>query len=199
MTSSEQAPRPRGLSRGHFRQIARNGFGDGGNSYAYSYAWYDGHLYIGTIRHLLVLIKKRLPFEMPNQVWPVPVPESDGHLDLCAQVWRYGPEAGSWECVYRSPMTKGLNDRDVPLATGFRNMAVFRGKGDSRPAIYTIASCGSYGLGPVLLRAPDGVHFEPASEPGLGLGDPNLTTFRGVLPFKGRLFMAPSGTRGGSR
>src|SRR5256885_37869 len=106
-------PRPVGLSAGHFRKIATNGFGDGGNSYAYSYSWYNDHVYIGTIRHLLVLVKLRIPIDTPGQVWPVPAPKSDRDLDLCAQIWRYSPVADSWERVYRSPMTKGLNDRDV--------------------------------------------------------------------------------------
>src|SRR4051794_31927591 len=189
--------RSRGLSTGHFRKIAVNGFGDPANSYAYSYAWYDDHLFIGTIRNLLVLIKKRLPLNTPSVCWPVPLPDSDAEIDLCAQIWKYSPRTTKWERVYRSPLTRGVDDCTVPLSSGFRNMAVFQGKSDRQPAIYTVASCGTYGLGPVLMRSPDGIDFGVVSEPGLGLGDTRITTFRGVIPFKGRLFMAPVGSRGG--
>ena len=107
------------------------------------------------------------------------------------------PRTTKWERVYRSPLTRGVDDCTVPLSSGFRNMAVFQGKSDRQPAIYTVASCGTYGLGPVLMRSPDGIDFGVVSEPGLGLGDTRITTFRGVIPFKGRLFMAPVGSRGG--
>jgi SAM-dependent methyltransferase len=90
-----------------------------------------------------------------------------------------------------------VDGRVVPLAMGFRNMAVFRGRSDPRPAIYTVANCGSYGKGPVLLRARNGDDFEVVGEPGMGVGDPNVTAFRGTLAFKGRLFTTPAGSRGG--
>lgn len=189
------APRPRGLSNGHFRRIATNGFGDGRNSYAWSSAWFDDHLYIGTIRHVLVTLSKRVAFDA---VWPVPLPKADEELDVRAQIWRYSFDQDRWDRIYRSPMVPGLEGKMTPLATGFRNMSVFQGKSDSRPVIYTIPSCNRYhGLGPVLLRSEDGLNFEVASEHGLGIGDPNVITFRGNLPFKGRLFISPSGSRGG--
>ncbi len=192
------APPGRGLGRNHFRKVAANGFGDGANSYPYCAAWFDGRLYIGTTRHALIVLKMRLQLEVPFETWPVPVPESDRGLDLRAQIWRYDPACRTWERVFRSPMTRGLEGREVPLSLGFRNMAVFQGRSDPRPAIYTIASCGTFGLGPVLFRCEDGRNFRPASGPGLGLGDPGVTTFRGVVPFKGRLFITPAGSRGGN-
>jgi SAM-dependent methyltransferase len=189
-------PRPLGLSPGHFRRIAVNGFGDGSNSYPWSCAWYEDHLYVGTVRHILPLFKTRVPLNS-LQAWPVPVPESDKQLDLCGQVWRYSPRTETWERVYRSPLTKGVDGRDVPLAYGFRNMSVFQGKSDTRPALYTIPSCGRWGKGPIMLRSTDGRHFDVVGEQGLGLGDPNIVTFRGNLTFKGKLFISPSGSRGG--
>jgi SAM-dependent methyltransferase len=186
-----------GLSRGHFRKIASNGFGDGGNSYAWGRTWFKDHLYVGTNRHLLVLLLKRFPYKVPMPVWPVPTPESTFDLDLAAQVWRYNPDTDIWQRVYKAPMVDGIDNHRVPLAYGFRNMAVFQGKSDREPVIYTIPTCGSYGKGPVLLRCEDGVNFEVRSEPGLGLGDASITSFRGVVPFKGKLFITPSGTRGG--
>src|SRR5205085_3860807 len=126
--------------------IATNGFGDGSNSYAWSCLWYDDHVYIGSNRHLLIMMKKRFTFEIPLAVWPVPVPETDKEIDLRAQIWRYSPKTQTWERVYRAIMTPGLENRMVPVAFGFRNMVSFQGKSDRKPAIYTIPSCGSYGL-----------------------------------------------------
>lgn len=196
--AGQGAAKRRGLGRGQFRKVAANGFGDGANSYPYCAAWFDEHLYIGTTRHALTVLKMRLKLEVPFEVWPVPVPESDRDLDLRAQIWRYDPRGRVWDRVFRSPMTQGLGGREVPLSLGFRNMAVFQGRGDPRPVIYTISSCGSFGLGPVLFRCDDGRNFLPTGEPGLSLGDPGITTFRGVVAFKGRLFITPAGSRGGN-
>jgi SAM-dependent methyltransferase len=184
-----------GLSLGHFRCVARNGFGDPSNSYAWSGVWYDDHVYIGTITHLLVTLQRRISAQM---VWPVPRPAPDEDPDLRGQIWRYSPRTQMWQRVFQSPLVVGLRGRPTPLATGFRNMSVFQGKGDCRPAIYTIPSCNrDEGLGPVVLRSEDGLHFEPVSQPGLTLADTNVNTFRGNVAFKGRLFIAPSGSRSG--
>lgn len=192
LTSRTPAP----LSVGQFRKIAERGFGDGRNSYAYCYAWFHDHLYIGTNRDLLVLLKKRFRFEVPLATWPVPVPDQIDPRNLCAEIWRYAPASGEWKRVFKSGLVTGLENRTVPLAAGFRNMAVFQGRSDPAPAIYTIPSCGSSGQGVVLMRCLDGETFEVVSEPGMGLGNDNITSFRGVIAFKGRLFATPSGSRG---
>lgn len=189
--------RPLGLGLGHFRKIAAGGFGDGRNSYAYGYAWYDDHLYIGTNRDLLVLARTRFRFEIPTAVWPVEMPQQYDPAEAGGEIWRYSPASDSWQRVYKSPLTTGVEGRTVPVATGFRNMLVFQGQSDPRPALYTIPSCGTFGAGPVMLRSTDGTHFEQISEPGLGLGDQNITAFRSLVAFKGRLFMTPAGSRGG--
>ena len=187
---------PAPLRIGQFRKVAGNGFGDGQNSYAYCSAWYDDHLYIGTNRNLLLLIKKRFKFEVPLANWPVADPPDWSVENQRAEIWRYHPPTDKWERVYQSPITRGLQDQNVPLAAGFRNMAVFQGRSDTRPAIYTIPSCGSSGRGPVLLHSANGTTFEQIGEPGMGLGDPDVTSFRAVIPFKGRLFVTPAGSRG---
>src|SRR5574337_203468 len=147
---TSRPPVPLGI--GHFRKVAGNGFGDGHNAYAYSYCWHNGHVFIGTNRDILVLIKRRFKFDVPLGIWPVPVPEQIPPENLCAEIWRYSPATKVWQRVHKSPLTRGLEDRTVPVASGFRNMAVFQGRSDPQPAIYTIPSCGSFGLGPVLMR-----------------------------------------------
>jgi hypothetical protein len=190
--------RPQPLSLGHFRKISGSGFGDGRNAYAWSCAWFRDHVYIGTNRQVLVVSKKRIPIQVPYAVYPVPIPEGDEFLDQRSEIWRYNPKTDIWQRVFRSPIVDGLQGRPAPLAGGFRNMAVFQGKSDSAPAIYTIPGCTSRGIGPVLLRSQDGEHFAIASEPGIGLGDPNVISYRGAVPLKGRLFISPAASRGGN-
>lgn len=189
-------PAPVGLNLGHFRKVSGTGFGDSQNSYAYAYAWHNDHLYIGTSRNILVLIRKRFTFEVPMAQWPVEVPDTIDPDRLAGEIWRYSPTRAAWERCYHSTLTTGLDGNTVPVASGFRNMAVFQGRSDARACIYTIPSCGSNGAGVVLMRCEDGLNFEVVSEPGMGLPDKNLASFRGVIAFQGRLFATPSGSRG---
>lgn len=186
----------RGLTGGHFRKIATNGFGDGGNAYSWGCTWYKDHLYIGTNRLVLVIYKKRIRYNINTAAWPVGINQEHEPLDMRGQVWRYSLEENSWERVFHSPMTEGVDGKSVPLACGFRHLTQFQGKSDPHPVIYSIPGAGFDSLGPTLLRCEDGVNFEPASKPGLGL-DPKIVAYRGAVSFKGRLFISPAGYRGG--
>ena len=94
-------PRPSGLSAGNFRKIAVNGFGDPHNSYAWSSAWFDDHIYVGTNRDLLATLSM-FPYELPMPVWPVPKPESRWVLDLRGQLLVRGCESWVVEKGHRS-------------------------------------------------------------------------------------------------
>jgi len=179
--------------------VAVGGFGDGHNSYAYGYAWFQDHVYVGTNRDILVLAKTRLKYTVPTEVWPIDLPDPKAYRDPDpgGQIWRYNPRTDVWQRVYFSPIVTGVDGADTPISTGFRNLVVFQGKSDPAPALYTIPSCGSTGLGVVMLRCADGQHFEQISDFGMGLTDRNITAFRSLVTFKGRLFMTPAGSRGG--
>jgi hypothetical protein len=187
------------LSAGNFRRIAERGFGDGCNSYAYSSVWYDNHLYIGTVRNVLPVIMMRWPFEIPFEIAPVPVPDDYTKLDLRGQIWRYNPLTREWKRIYRSPMVPGWEGRLAPVAVGFRCMTLFQGKSDARPAIYTFPIVGRNSLGAVTLRSIDGETFEALPPPRVAGEDEYFGSFRGVVAFKGRLFVAPSHTKGNPR
>ncbi|HEY2761111.1 MAG TPA: hypothetical protein VGI75_10215, partial [Pirellulales bacterium] len=191
--SSGSAPKP--LSIGHFKRVAEGGFGDGSNSYAYSSCWYDDHLYIGSNRDILPLLILRLPFEPPFRVQPVPVPKDYTGLDLRGQIWRYNPRTKFWQRIYQAPMLPGYQGRLVPEAFGFRAMAVFQGKSDERPAIYTLPFVGRNALEAVALRSIDGLSFHripPPCVPGVA---EVFGSFRSITPFKGRLFASPSSSK----
>ncbi|HEV7859844.1 MAG TPA: hypothetical protein VGO91_14605, partial [Pyrinomonadaceae bacterium] len=185
----------RGLAMPDFERVAVGGFGDGGNSYAHSMAWFQDKLYVGTVRHLLCLLKSSQP-PLPHFMnpWPVNYPGDVFTLDLRAQVWCYDPQSKQWEQVYTSPVVTGPHGHQVPRDLGYRGMAVFQGLSDTAPALYVnTVSSDSRGPGAHILRSTDGVNFEVASEPGLG--DASVSTFRTLVPFKERLYLSPTGQR----
>ena len=48
------------------QQVAPHGFGDAGNSYAWSSAWFRGHLYVGTARDALCVEGATQAFYAPG-------------------------------------------------------------------------------------------------------------------------------------
>lgn len=182
-----------GLREVNFRKISQNGFGDPLNSYPHSMIWFRDKLYVATTRANLHLLWFTIGERIHNfQAWPVQPPENPHDLDLRAQIWCYDPGPDSWENVYVSPMIMGSEGFEVPLAIGFRGMAIHQAPDDSEPAIYVPTWSPRLGPGPVLLRSRDGKQFERVSKPGLG--DSTVTTIRSVVSYKGKLFVAPTGT-----
>ncbi len=185
---------PRGYSRKDFRMIACEGFGDGLNNYAHSMAWFKGRLYVGTTRGNFPLMKARLPIDLDP--WPVECPENPFDLDLRAEIWRYGPEEGTWERVHKSPTITGSHGKPIPRELGFRGMIVYKAGENDKEALYVCTWSPAKGPGPILLRTEDGTNFKPSCEPGL-IGLP-VTTIRSITEFKGRLYTTPAGSRGGN-
>lgn len=185
--------RPKGLSRGHFRRVAERGFGDGNNTYAYSCAWFDEHVYIGVTRYTLPLLAKKKYRNIPLDPFPVPmIPMKD--MDLRGQIWRYSPARQVWELAFRSPMID-VQGHKIPLVISFRNMVVFQGKSDPGPALYTAPTQGLKSTRRVMLRSCDGLNFDEVSQPILKGEYGKWRSFRGLVPFKGRLFTSPAASQ----
>ncbi len=194
MIPSDFAPPP-GLSIPDFRRIAAKGFGDPYNAYPHSMAWYKNHLYVGTTRANLCMLKvSKLPTKFA--FWPVECPDNLYDLDMRAQIWSYNPLSAQWREVYRSPLIVNDKGDTLPRDMGYRGMAVFQGESDPEPALYVSTYASARGPGAYILRSVDGKHFAPVSKPGL-LALPT-TSIRTLTPFKGRLFTAPTGRAGGS-
>jgi hypothetical protein len=204
----ERKPKPRvkdpapvpGLGLADFRRICENGFGDAHNSFAHSMAWYKGHLYIGTTRSNFQMIKIQTTFrDLPLPMWPVEGPDdAEGlyrELDRRSQIWRFEPREGVWEEVFRAPLVMGLTNEDVARETGYRAMLVFQGASDPEPALYVASWAVSRSPGALLLRSLDGLEYTPVSPYGIIEGMP-VTATRVLVPFKGKLFTSPTGTRG---
>ncbi len=182
-----------GLNAVNFRKIVPNGFGDPHNSYPHAMTWFNDRLYVTTTRDNLVILKMRSPFEIPLEFWPVPLPQDLWDLDLRAQIWRHDPADGSWEKVHTSPMTTGPGGVEVPLSIAYRTIGAFQGRSDRAPALYVPTFAPSMlGVGSVLLRSEDGVAFSEVSGPGPGVEGQSFRSFRTMVPFKGRLFTAPT-------
>jgi len=193
MDCEKTQARPKGLCRGHFRRVAERGFGDGNNTYAYSCAWFDEHVYIGVTRYTLPLLAKKKYRNIPLDPFPVPtLPMKD--MDLRGQIWRYSPARQVWELAFRSPMID-VQGHKIPLAISFRNMVVFQGKSDPGPALYTAPTQGLKSTRRVMLRSCDGLNFEEVSQPILEGEYGKWRSFRGLVPFKGRLFTSPAASQ----
>ncbi len=168
----------------HFELIGQAGLGHPVSTLAHSMSWYRDHLYLGTT-----------------------TPKSSGADDR-GRVMRYDHQMGTWETMFESPILVpdariqaraiargGTMAKKMPAPTelgrefGLRSMAVFQGPGDPGPCLYA----GSMSLwGGLILRSTDGRNFEPVTTPGLG--DDTILSFRGLTPFKGKLFTSPAGT-----
>jgi hypothetical protein len=173
-----------------FERIANHGIGNPRSGLAHSMCYFRGRLYVG-------------------------VTHSSGTTpDDAARILRYDPTTSEWEEVYRSPLVKSdekaaarmpnfalmrkLSDRRgqretvhdlVPRERGFRGMTVLQKKGN-RGGILCVSTLSHWGS--QLLCSKDGEQFTSITEPGLG--DPNILSFRCVVPFKGKVFLAPVGS-----
>lgn len=198
---SAEPPRP--LFPWEFDEAAPQGFGDRQNSVAWSMQWWNGKLYVGTVRAWFCWA--RVWFD--KAFAPLPYPPQDPDLDcapdprdlpLQAEIWRYTPETRTWERVYQS-----ANDVEIPgnpgrytaRELGYRGMVVFQ-EPDGTEALYVGGTTSSLLWPPMppprILRSTDGTTFEPLPQaPGTVLGDlgQDQTTFRGMQVYKGRLYV----------
>lgn len=182
-----------GLERFQFQLIAASGFGDPLNSFAHTMTWFRGRLYVGTTRANLCLLRVHLPLQL--DCWPVKCPDDVYALDLRAQIWRYDPQERQCTRAHISPLIVGRTGQTVPREIGYRGIAVVQGESDQEPTLYVATWAPSRGLGPLILRSTDGEEFVPVSEPGLG--NPLVSSFRSLVPFKRRLYTSPTGMAGG--
>ena len=123
-----------GLCERDFIRVARNGFGDGLNSYAHAMAWFNDRLFVGTTRATFCMIHFNDPDVM--RTWPTRCPQDIDSLDRRAQIWRFDPRAREWDRVVVSPMVAGHMGRRVARDIGYRGMTVHRPPDASTAALY---------------------------------------------------------------
>jgi len=198
-----------------------NGEYDPYNTRVHSMAWFNGKLYVGTSRCILNL-KYFGPRKAAFEPYPVeldtngdgkidprdicwndapPIGNGNGEfdegegLDTRAQIWRYTPETGKWEMVYRSPWINTPNGK-MGREYGYRSMAVLT-EPDGTKALY-IGSAIPTGDGAVILRtltgdSQDDFEIISAWDDFEGLTIGNLIGIRSIVEFKGKFYTTPIG------
>ncbi len=189
------------------KQLARQGFGDQRNSYAWSMAWFKGKLYVGTARQELCVENATLDFYYPGRGYYTPNPASDINcppnmydMDLQAEIWQYNPGTRHWKRVYQSPLDV-TNPRApgklVPRDIAFRGMTVYRGQlyvGGVTADEYIPELAGV--TRPRILRTSDGENFKalPQSPHTIHtfLGVQKPIGYRSMVVYKDRLYVTAS-------
>jgi hypothetical protein len=191
-----------GLRFRDFKNLAMGGFGDANNCYAHSMSWFQDHLYVGTTRANLCMLKNSVSGSIISiDNWPVDCPHRPYESEFersqgRAEIWRYSPATGQWAKVYRAPLVTGSHGEPMSRDLGYRGMVQFKGESDRSLCLYLTNWSRSNGDGPTLLRCEDGETFEEASQPKFG--DMRVNSIRTLVPFNGRLFVAPTGSGKGN-
>jgi len=184
--------------------IASDGFGQPDNDYAWSMAWFNGKLYVGTARSegciesATEAFYNTAPYSTsPNIGETCPANEYD--IDTQAQIWAYTPGTNSWALVFNSPQNIP-NPLDpgtfVSRDIAFRGMVVYDGAlyiGDVTADEYIPELASSDP--PRILRTTDGVNFTSINAPStidtyLGVQKP--IGFRAMDEFNGNLYVTAS-------
>jgi hypothetical protein len=194
-----------------FTEVAPQGFGDRQNSGTWSMQWWNGKLYVGTVRAWFCWSQAAFHYMHPDIVpYPPNAPDLDctpdaRDLPLQAEIWRYTPETGAWERVYQSPKDveiPGSPGKYIGREVGYRDMIVLE-ETDGTEALYVAgATANSVWPGlppPRILRSTDGETFEAIpQDPGTVLGDlgEGQSTFRDFEIYNGRLYVLNGNIRG---
>ncbi len=207
-----------------FQKIAANGFsdfgGDAHNTWTWSTKWFKGKLYVGTGREISCMSFLTSDVRAGSVVYPFAFLSGqcpDGETltaSLGAEIWRFTPETGEWQRVFKSPETIPIefDPQGNPTAftardMGFRGMAVFTENetevlyvgGVTSGSVFEPSPFEPDGFPPPrLLRTVDGVNWTAVpQDPGTFLGeignkflDPEtkVRSFRSLTAYKGKLF-----------
>lgn len=201
-SSGEVVAQPLDLSTDDFVEAAPQGFTDPNNTGVWSMAWWNGHLYVGTVQSFYCFVRvwanrtfSIVPYP-PNDP-DVACPADPKNLAVQAEIWRYTPATQTWKRVYQAP-------KDVPIPgqpgkftspdLGYRAMAVFT-EPDGSEALYVGGVTTRLLWGdvppPRILRSTDGETFAPVpQDPGTLLGNPpGPASFRSMTVHQGRLYV----------
>ena len=188
------------------KPIAPEGFGDRQNSWAWSMAWYNGNLLVGTARseqcvtdlsQHLILPTEPYPPKDPDISCPEDPTQPEPNLLLAgAEIWSFNPSTATWTMVFQSPLTVPVPNTSptlmVPPDIGFRDMFIYE-EANGTEALY-VGGCSSVEIHPGvpggrLLRSTDGVNFAPVpQDAGTFLGNLGNACFRGMETLNGQFF-----------
>lgn len=201
--ASHQQP----LTRPDFVQSGETGFGDRRNTWAWSMAWWNNRLYVGTNREWRCVSDWMNHFAFAGFAYPSNDPDMAGlcpqnvaDLDLRAEIWRWTPgqataDPGTWERVYQSPQIPNPDypGRMTAREVAFRSLDVYRDP-SGQEALYafsvnTKAMWAGRVPPPTILRTTDGAAWDPIpQDPGTFMGELPNASFRSPASFNGQLF-----------
>ncbi len=182
------------VSDSDFTLVAPQGFGDRQNTWAWSMAWFQGKLFVGTNRAYECVKAQAKSQAYPFYSYPPKDPDvsctADANdLPLQAEIWSYDPTSGIWNRVFQSPNTVPIPGTNPVKYTaqdiGFRGMLVYT-ESDGSQALY-VGGCSSIEIhagipGGRMLRTTDGVNFTAIpQDTGTALGSMANACFRGMI------------------
>ncbi len=164
LAADPPASPPFGYWQDDFCKIATHGLDNAMNNYAWSMAYFNGSLYVGTGRNNPYMLNQELNIlpELPGMTEPHGAPGTlQWANDERAEIWRY--RGGVWKKVYQSPILN-LGGQYVPREWGLRDMAVFTDC-NGEEALYASSRGITAGPGYLLLKSTDGLNWQQVPTP----------------------------------
>jgi len=173
-------------------RVATGGFGDQHNTWAWSMAWFNNMLYVGTGRETACVTAAASFIQLGE---PSLYPPAAGdctpdyhYLPFQAEIWQYNPATNAWKMVFQSPNSLStVDNKGNTVATareiGFRGLTIVNEPGGV-VALYAGAvtsgeifechppnvttGCSPQGSWPPprILRTTDGVNWNPIPQNG---------------------------------
>ena len=119
-------------------RVVGDGLGDPHNTFIWSMKWFKGRLYVGTGREVQCISLRTADVQNDSNLYASAVrsgqcPELGVlYRSLAAEIWRYTPQTGRWDRVFKSPESVPVTAPDGAVVltardVGFRGMAVYTG------------------------------------------------------------------------
>jgi hypothetical protein len=193
--------------------LAKRGFGDRQNSYAWAMQWFKGQLYVGTGRSVMCVeaATSQFYFQFTSfyQTRPAPhvhCPANKYDMDLRAEIWQYTPATGTWRMVYRAPAdipNPRAPGRSLARDIAYRGMQIMRDSHGRQALFVSGVTADEYvpeiarSHPPRLLRTYDGEHFSSLSAPLIvrrsgDFPDRRPIGYRGLEVWRNRLYVVAS-------
>jgi hypothetical protein len=195
-----QSP-PVSLTRQDFQMVAPQGFGDRQNSFAWSMAWFNNQLLVGTDRAQACVgaaghnVQDGAPYPPPDPDISCPPTLPQLPPVLQAEIWSWSPVTTAWTRVFQSPLNVPVPPYPGVFTApdgGFRGMAVFTEQSGTQ-ALY-VGGFSPIEVWPLpgarLLRSTDGINFQPVpQDPGTVLGNLHNQSFRDMVAYNNKLYL----------
>jgi hypothetical protein len=193
--------------------LAKPGFGDRQNSYAWAMQWFKGRLYVGTGRSVMCVeaATSQFYFQFSSfyQTTPAPhvhCPANKYDMDLRAEIWEYTPATGRWRNAYRAPAdipNPRAPGKFLARDTAYRGMQVMHDRHGRQALFISGVTANEYvpeiarRHPPRLLRTYDGQHFSTISVPLIvrrsgDFPDRRPIGYRGLEVWRNRLYVVAS-------